>query len=219
MSNEITIALIGLLGVAVTSAGAIMSAVVSRRKLDQAEREIRFQRAALAFPDFVSEWSEINKELEDLVTTTEIDRILLLRAWNGHLEPRWTTAVYQMRAAGQAPISYIHYELDNDYQAKVREIVQNGLVSIVTAEMSDCEIKRVYEAEGVTASLWAHLDSFTTADGSGKAIAYCSFSTHEPTLISEVTATKCRILVGRLKGLAQSFDRNDASISNLRPAG
>jgi hypothetical protein len=214
--HEVVIALIGLAGVIATASVGILKVAIERHKLIQAEQEVRFQRAALSFPEFVEEWDEIGKELVRLISETEVDRFMILRAWNGYLEPRWTTAVYQLRAAEQAPVAYVHFELDEDYVHRVKQIAKGGPISMITAELPHSEIKRVYMAEGVTASMWAHLDSFETTDGRSRAVAYCSFATHVDTLLTEKTMTRCRVLVGRLKGLATSFDRNP-SAGSLRP--
>jgi len=214
--DQIVVALIGLAGVIFTATVGIIKVQYERKRLNQAEHEIRFQRAALGFPEFVEEWGEIGQALIRLMEETTIDRFMVLRAWNGHLEPRWTTAVYQLRSAGQAPVAYIHFELDQDYVTRVQKIAYSGPQVMVTSKLPPCEIKRVYQAEGVTASMWAHLDSFESSDGISKALAYCSFATHSPDLIDDDTQTRCRILVGRLKGLAAGFDRN-RDISNMRP--
>lgn len=182
---------------------------VERIKRRQAENEITFQRAALGFPDFVHEWDSIGEDLASLVDTTEIDRVLILRAWNGRLEPRWTTAVYQMRQGQQAPIAYVHFELDDDYVDRIREIVSKGFVYLVVNDMPDgVAMKDVYVSEGVTASYWSHISSIQTSDSQSTAISYVSFSTHDEAEISQKTQTLCRILTGRLKGLAAQFDMN-----------
>jgi hypothetical protein len=214
--HEVVVALIGLAGVIATASAGFYKLTLERRKLDQAENEVRFQRAALGFPEFVEEWGEIGQDLIRLMEETSIDRFMILRAWNGHLEPRWTTAVYQLRSAGQAPVAYIHFELDQDYVARVQAIAQKGSQMLVTSKLPNSEIRRVYQAEGVTASMWFYLDAFESNDGVSKALAYCSFATHDTELIDEKTQTRCRILVGRLKGLAAGFDRN-INISSMRP--
>lgn len=175
-----------------------------RSKRLQAENEIKFNRAALQFPDFVHEWDHIGAELANLVETTEVDRILILRAWNGTLEPRWTTAVYQLRQGAQSPISYVHFELDSDYVDRIRQVVQKGSGYWEVHEMPDSAIRSVYEAEGVKSSFWSHIDSVRTDDHGSTGITYASFSSHEGPLSPE-TQTKCRILTGRLKGLAAYF--------------
>lgn len=206
--QPVIIALIGLFGVLATAYVGYRKVSVERHRVFQAEREIRFQRAALGFPEFVAEWGDIVEELTSLIDDTEIDRFMILRAWNGHLEPRWTTAVYQMRTADQAPVAYIHFELDRDYVDRVRRIVQTGPAYLVTDDLPDSEIRNVYLAEGIKASYWAYIDSIQTTDGNSKAVAYCSFATHKDGGIAPETMTRCKILVGRLKGLAHHFDRN-----------
>jgi len=216
VNHEVLVALCGLLGVSITAYIGWGRVQLEKARLGQAERELRFQRAALGFPEFVAEWDDINKQLVDLFMETEIDRFMILRAWNGQLEPRWTTAVYQLRETDQAPIAYVHWELDQAYQEAIRNIMAGRPMYFVVGEMTDSEISRVYRAEGVTASYWVHLDSFNTLDNTGRAEVYCSFATHDPELISENTQTKCRIIANRLKGLAMSFDRNEV-MEALKP--
>lgn len=171
----------------------------------QAENEMRFQRAALEFPDFIEEWSHISDDVVNLISETEIDRFLILRAWNGHLEPRWTTAVYQIRETGQKPIAYVHFELDKDYVSRLREISIANTMFFETDHIPESVIKDVYKVEGITSALWAHLHSTATLEG-GQAHTYCSFATHEGKISLE-TQTRCRILTGRLKGIAMAFEK------------
>ena len=207
ISSTVLVAIIGLIGVIVSSGAGYLRLVIEKRKLAQAQLEMRFQRAALSFPEFVEEWSEISAALIGLMEETAIDRFLILRAWNGHLVPRWTTAMYQMRSANQKPVAYVHFELDTDYVSKLREITIQNSVYIETEALQDhTALKRVYEAEGITASFIAHLATHEGPVKGSKSHTYCSFATHSPELIDEAARTRCRILVSRMKGLATSFD-------------
>jgi hypothetical protein len=207
-ATELIIAISGLTGALATAIIAGLKLNIERLKLNQAEREIRFQRAALGFPEFVSEWDEIHSDLAKLMAETPIDRVLIFRAWNGHLEPRWTTAVFQMRTNGRMPVSYVHFELDEDYVRRLRDIAQRGPTALRTSELAPSKIKSLYEMEGVTASLWAHLDTFETTDGEGKAVAYCSFAASHGEALDDPTIARCGVIISRLKGLAAAFDRN-----------
>ena len=60
---ELVIAVVGLIGVIATASVGFYKAMLDRRRLDQAYNEIRFQRAALGFPEFVNEWGDISFEL------------------------------------------------------------------------------------------------------------------------------------------------------------
>jgi hypothetical protein len=207
MTNEVIVALISLLGVAITAGFTFMGARLrgSRQKLDQAEKEIDFQRAALGFSEFIEEWASISHEMEYLMASTTIDRILIFRAWNGAASPRWTTAVYQMREGDQEPISFIHFELDDDYQDRIRQIVGRKHIYFEVANIRDSAIKSIYMAEKVTASYWAYLHSFGMKNSDSKAILYMSFATHSDELISDDTKTRCNLLVSRLRGIAQEM--------------
>jgi len=114
LTEGVVIAALGMMTTGFASFVGWYKLSIERRKVDQAQLEMRFQRAALSFPEFVEEWTDIQQALLDLMETTSVDRFLILRAWNGHLEPRWTTAMYQMRTGVEVPVAYVHFELDRD---------------------------------------------------------------------------------------------------------
>lgn len=204
--GEIIIGVFGMVSVLSTSLLGYLRVKVEKRKTAQAEQEMRFQRAALKFPDFVEEWDEISKAIVDLMSSTCLDRFMILRAWNGHLEPRWTTAVYQIRDSAQEPVSYIHFELDDDYIIKLRELMKTQQIYIDTSNIDNSEIKSVYNVEGITAALWVHLSTYELVGTDSKAITYCSFATHSDARLDANTQTKCRMVASRLRGLAESFE-------------
>jgi hypothetical protein len=140
---------------------------------------------------------------------TNVDRFLILRAWNGHLAPKWTTAIYQVRSGEQKTYSYVHYELDQDYVERLRYVNMNGCLYFKTEDLPECGIKDVYHAEGVTGSLWLQLEERWVQNTSSRAITYCSFSTHHPEGLNEDEITQCKILAGRLKGMAMAFGNGD----------
>lgn len=199
--SEIIIALFGLIGTLYAS----WMAHAAKRRETLAQSELKFQQAALDFGAFLEEWDGTMRELEKLFEETPIDRFLIMRAWNGHLTPKWTTAIFQMRELGQRPVSYVHFELDTDYVSRLREISIRQNIHFVTSDIPDSAIKRVYEAEGVKSAVWCHLASHVTSGGA-RAITYCSFATHSDEPLSETVITRCTILAGRLTGLSKAFD-------------
>lgn len=204
LETDVIVALIGLAGVLATALIGYRTTRTARHEKNQALAEMKFQSAAMDFAGFIEEWGEVIQDVEKLFNETCIDRFLILRAWNGVLDPRWTTAVLQVREKEQEPISYVHYELDNDYVAMLRELSLRNTVFYRVVDMPPCGIKSVYEAEGVTSSLWAHLDSRKLANSNAQAITYATFSTHKGEISHDVQ-TRCAVIAGRLKGVAGSF--------------
>jgi hypothetical protein len=203
--TEIAIAVIGLVGICVTAGVAVLRVNLERRKTALAENEIKLQNAALSFSAFLEDWQGTEKEMSALISQTEIDRILILRAWNGSLTPKWTTAVYQMRETGQVPRQYVHFELDSDYIDRLRCIVGGSAMCFSVNDLPPSFIKDVYEAEGVSSSCWVHLDTSTVPRADAAVITYVSFSSHTAERIDDETRTRCMILAGRLKGIAHAF--------------
>jgi hypothetical protein len=205
--TELAVGIMSFIGVLATAGVAWQRVLLERerRRTEIAECEIKLQNAALSFSAFLEDWGNTEKEMSDLISSTEIDRILVLRAWNGSLDPKWTTAVYQMRECGQEPRQYVHFELDADYVDRLRSIVGGSSLHFKVWELPPSFIRSVYEAEGVTASCWVHIDTAGVAGTSASVITYASFSTHSHTEVSADTQTRCMILAGRLKGLAYAF--------------
>lgn len=204
MSSEIIVALIGMVGV-VSAAFLGAKYKTGKEELKQAEKELDFQQIALGFSEFVEEWASINADIRHLMATTMIDRFIIFRAWNGYLSPRWTTAIYQHRAEDQEVFSYIHVDLDEDYQERIRAMIKRNDINFVVHDIADSSIKSIYLAEGVTSSYWSHLHSFQLANSESRAVVYCSFATHADRPIDEATLTKCRLLSSRLRGIVQDM--------------
>ena len=175
-------------------------------QLEQATHEIHFQRDALDVTAFINDWGGMLQELETLMAETTIDRFLILRAWNGHLEPRWTSAIYQLHESHKQLMSYIHVELDDDYINRLRAMMAAGPVVFTTGSAGEATLIRgIYETEGVKEAMWAHVETLSVPGTSTKAITYCSFATSQPGGLDLQARTRANLIVGRLKGLASGF--------------
>lgn len=212
--SQLTIPMPGteIIAAAIGSAGVVGAALVSylanrknKMKLEQMKNEMDLSRVAMDFAAFLEDWHDTVKEIEKLFEETNIDRFMILRAWNGFMSPKWTTAVYQIRKVSEKnqPVSYVHFELDPDYSQRLVDITRQRYKLYHTDDMPKSAIKSVYENEEVTSAFWAHLDTKKISANSS-AITYCSFATHKGT-IDEKTATRCKIIAGRLKGVAGEF--------------
>jgi hypothetical protein len=209
--TEIATSLIGLAGVTVTAWFGYKKVRTANIETSQAKSELQFQSHALSLTDFLGEWGEIHHELEDLMKNSEVDRFLILRAWNGLASPRWTTAVFQYRIGSHKPESYIHFELDADYVERLKQVVHSGSISFTTSEISDSAIKDVYAMEGVKSSAWFLIDKSAGPVAGSAAISYCSFASHSEDRIKPETMTRCRMVVGRLKGAAMRMMESRSS--------
>lgn len=206
ISGEIIASLVGAFGVIVASAIGYYAQRRVKHRLTQAEREVTFQRAAIDFAQFMEEWQELTHEIERLFADTNIDRFMILRAWNGSLDPKWATAVFQMRQGVQEVISYVHYELDVDYVSRLKEISIRNNIQFNVCDLRESGIKEICENEGVTSAIWCHIDTRKISSDSS-AITYCSFATHDGE-IDAATAFRCRLIAGRLKGVSGGFYAN-----------
>lgn len=206
ITPDVIIAVVGLLGIIVTSVFSYLKVNKSKQALKQTENELKIQQVALNFGQFMEEWSQTHEEIAHLMESSCIDRFIILRAWNGRLSPRWTTAVFQMRMGNQEPISYVHFELDTDYVERIKQISIQGTATFKVDELPDCAIKRVYQAEGVKSSTWSYISEESIPGTDCVAHTYCSFSTHTDCEIDVNLETKITILIGRLKGIAMSFN-------------
>lgn len=201
--------LLEVLLVTIPVLGSIAVAFIQFRKRAKSEektnalgRELDLQRVALSkfeiFNQFGVFWAEISR----LCETTKVDRFLMLRAWNGRLQPLWTTAFYQFRAGEQEPEQYIHTELDKDYVSRLQAMDQAGRIQMVVDDLPESLIKKVYQAEGVKHAIWFFLDRVDDSGGSS-AIVYCSFASHENEPFTDAEIMKCSLLVGQIKGFSE----------------
>ncbi len=213
MGEDTIVAIVAFAGVCVTAVLGYLSARNAKQKLRQAEDELRMQARGLDFSHFMQEWAGTYGDLMDLMHSTNVDRFMIFRAWNGSHSPRWTTAVFQLRIGNQMPMSYIHVDLDNHYVEMLREIGARRPTLLVTSEMPKCMLREVYEAEGVTSSYLEHIETANSGGSRSVAVTYCSFATHTGEL-SIQTVTRCRVIANRLRASALMFrDREDETTS------
>lgn len=209
MSEGIIIATIGAIGVIIAAGFGFLGQWIEHHKRKQAEREIAAESDALDVTKMIPKFGALVQDLQKLMLKTSIDRFLILKAWNGRLDPRWTTAIFQYRTgAGGEPVSYVHFELDDDYLYRLQATVNTGSHYLKVAEIPDGAIKRVYEAEGVAGSYWSHIRTNVKEDGCAE-IFYCSFATHDKAGIDRKTRTHCDLLVGFLIEMFQADDRHE----------
>lgn len=203
--QEIIITIIGSLTTIIVAIVGRKAFNKQKHKTQQAESEINLQRAALDFGMFLSEWGEIEQEIRHLFDTTALDRFIIFRAFNGANDPKWTTAVLQIRKQGHFPTSYVHYELDTEYVDRLIHIKKRNFARVITEDLPKCGTKEIYQYEKVTESLWAFLDRQKYRNTSAAVMTYCSFATTDEGGFTDDDIAQLKIISSRLKGAALSF--------------
>ena len=168
-----------------------------KMQVEAREREMDIQRRALSRADSFVRDAAVYSQIQLLTDETEIDRVLLLTAWNGKFSPQWTTAIWQYRAGDQTQVSYIHTPLDADYQDRLRDIEEKRYRNYVVSDMPDCLTRGIYESEGVKAAAWVFLNA-QDGDDDSRQVTYMSFATHKSDQISPATIARCQVLAGML---------------------
>lgn len=140
--------------------------------------------------------ASIYDQVISIIRSSEIDRVLVLKACNGEAPPDKITAILQMRAHGQDVIPYEHLKPDYAYIDMLYRIEKDGGIILVVKEMPDCMLKRIYQEEGVVSSFVSHIK--TIKNGDQKVIYFASYASHEPVTITDTAKTRCHIITGQL---------------------
>ena len=192
--------------------GAATTYAVNRRKikkvkgeLTQAENFLNAEARAMKFEHIFATSASVRDQFQRLCEETEIDRIMLLIAWNGTTHPRWTKAIYQFRHGEQEVVEYIHTELDDDYRSRLQECKNSNHGRLFRVEQMPEKslIGRIYRAEDVKSSAWFFLRESEYAEGN--CYSYFSFATHETETISPDVMIRIQLIVDQIK--ASALDR------------
>lgn len=203
--TEIIVAFIGLVGIGVTAYFGYLSKRRTDARMGAVETEVDLHRFALSFDDFFREWQGIEEDLHKLFQDTNIERFLLLRAFNGKHEPRWTNAIFQLRSGGAKDfVDYKFVELDEDYIARLKKITNENKLTVEVESAQEGLIKSIYLAESIKHSSWFHIASYDAPEGS-RMITYCSFATTKDEPIDKGTEIRCQLIANKFKLIADSL--------------
>lgn len=170
-------------------------------ELAQAEREMVSKSKAMSMPRYTSAWETIRSEVTKLIDETEIDRFLILVAWNGKRDPKWVTATVQIREEGKPIEQYIDVEVDDYYRSLMLKAKDRGPTAFSVSALPDCLIKSIYESEGVEQSVWDHISSHDMPDGT-REVDFCSYSSSRRGPLSPGTIIRCKLITDRLKAIS-----------------
>lgn len=200
VDTEVWVALITLLS---TNLAAFWAYLREKRMSRRPPLRAQFRRdtpfVSRVLPT-IREWSYIKSEAAVLIDCTPVDRFILFEGRNGKYEMQHTTAWLQMRAKGLQTYEFKHYEVDEAYRDMVKLARRSPRgVYIVTSDMEDCGLKRIYEVEGVLSSVVHHVADVPLGNDSYAVIYFSMASTTggmEQTLLTqiELLASRMRVL-------------------------
>lgn len=206
--NQIAPELAALAGALIAASTAAIKQYTKRknseRELVEIKRELYLQSQALSLEDFLGALSEIQEDLRSLYEKHGIDRFIMLRAWNGISNPRYTNAFYQVRFGEQDPVQYVHFEIDDDYIKRLHTVMGERRAAFSTSEIPHSKIREVYELEGILHSAWFYICKKIDAKTNAAAITYCSFAKKIDERFKSTQIVECELIVGKIKQMIQS---------------
>jgi hypothetical protein len=199
--NTLVTALLGCIGV--ISAAYITTL---KRENNALKRQNKDLSQELVFD--LSTFNEINNVVAEMFKNTHSDRFLILAATNGKAELRQATVLYEQHfingeAKGVLSLGatnkYKNYVFDSHYLHTLKqcEIERDG-VFFEVAKMPECDLKNIYENEGVTFSS-VHFLSRNKIDSDNDRLFYCSVATHGSTNFCKQGKTLIHGYVGQIK--------------------
>jgi len=204
---EIIVALIGLAGVIVTTLTTLFYRLTTKNR--QYKRELRFRADVLSLKIEFYDWNTIQEELRHLMNDTPIDRFMILNAFNGLDDPRWTTAIYQIIEGEHKVVSYVHVELDEDYVERLKRVKGGSNVEISVEDLPESLLKSVYKSENVKHALWFPIRERKLEDSESVGISYCTFASHTDEPISDEIKLHCKRISDSLRGAIYQAERRD----------
>jgi hypothetical protein len=177
-----------------------------RAEIEVAALEMGKVQKNLSFGEYLADWDETELMIADLIDSTNISRFLLMKAWNGSVDPKWSTATFQIRESNQKVFNYVHVDLDADYVNRLREIMINEYAVLYTDNLPNSLIKSIYMNENVGSALWAMIGQ-REEPGGHVVHTYVSFATQNGDILDENTITQARLVVSRIKANAAEYRR------------
>lgn len=178
-----------------------------KKKNDDLSQELVFD---------LSTFNEINSIVADMFRTTKSDRFLILTATNGTRELRQATVLYEQHFIDGEPKTilslgathkYKNYLFDAHYLKTLKqcEIEAKG-VHFEVDKMEDCDLKTIYELEGVTYSS-VHFLSRNKIDNQNDRIFYCSVATHSENNYCKQAKLLVHNYVGQIRNQLKEITR------------
>jgi hypothetical protein len=139
-----------------------------------------------------------------ILKNTNTDRFLILTATNGKTDLKYANAIYEhhdispkINLSVGATLKYKKFKFDSAYKEMLKQSEQWGMVSYDVNKMDGCDLKDIYNSEGVLFSNIFFLIR-TKIDEDNDRMFYCSVGTHGD---KPFTQAETMIMRAHLNGL------------------
>lgn len=175
----------------------------NREKKEKKEEKDR----GLMFSLTLNKFNLLKDTIDDLFTTTKVDRFLILVAKNGKEEFKFATAIYEQHADNDkvklsfgAVGKYVDFQFDDRYRQMLKEAEIKGVYRFDVEKEPDSDLKSIYMAEDVKYSSIYFLKRFVNYDDDGNdCILYSSFATHTTEPFTPTDQIAKKLVVNKIK--------------------
>ena len=129
--------------------------------------------------------------VHNVFARTTADRFLILGAHNGKETMRFASAYYEQHKDSEdietsdvmlsfgAVSKFVNFEFDDHYRTMLKKAEVEGVIELVVAEMPDCDLKNIYQAEKIHHSKVYFLERIKNYDNhQNDLILYASLAKH-----------------------------------------
>lgn len=154
LSDDVLVAIIGLIGMVITSIGTLLMKAYVDRKYTTRREKTRVL-------DGLAQLHRVYLTMHEFVDQMGAERVVLFAGHNSGGVPRvhsayWVTALHWVSQSVESHVNIRDYQnivVDSFYISMLLEIERTGCTQLMTETMPECQLKSYYVAEGVTHSL------------------------------------------------------------------
>jgi len=154
----IIIAIISTLGVLIPS---FISLNKKNKKLEQDKKVMQqaIHNSEALIQDLTI-FNSLKSVVDKIFKNTKADRFLVLVAFNGKTDMTFTSVLYEQHKGSNPMLSsfgavdkYANFEFDTEYKDMLKRAEKEGKIVIITEELPACDLKNIYQSEGVKGAL------------------------------------------------------------------
>lgn len=203
-----------ILGIIITAITSILVALITNlHNLRKANKRLEMQVKDRSM-GLVVDLKTLNKLkylVDEIFRRTKADRFLILAATNGKEDMRITSAIYEqhkktdkiMLSIG-AVSRYVEFEFDSKYRKLLKDAENVGPRVLDVDNLEPCDIKSIYQNEGVKHSIW-HFLSRKPIDENNQRVFYTSVATHYPEPFTPQEQVTIKSYVGHIKKVIETL--------------